>query len=303
MNRARFLKVLFQMVLILVGGGVRIGHAAARDTSWTAFHAGDNVEVDAVCGGMWQRVTILKIEPIAGEPNIEKVTVRKSDGDEWNFKGPGGYSPCMRPVSAAAAIAPVAGGQAQPLQGLYLRLEPTGTANAYVHYYFWKDGRLCVGLPKGGIDREPADFSEIQKQDKCGQYRVSGNRMSVKWQGDTAAHDEMLANLRVASFEMNGYATAKVGSFGSGQSLDGTFSATVVGTQMTKQQYVFHSDGTYQFTLQPVTSRDGPARNETGRYTLSANTLRLNGASGAKQMTAYPFPSSGLMIEGSVFSQ
>ena len=73
MNRARFLKVLFQMVLILVGGGVRIGHAAARDTSWTAFHAGDNVEVDAVCGGMWQRVTILKIEPIAGEITIDRV--------------------------------------------------------------------------------------------------------------------------------------------------------------------------------------------------------------------------------------
>lgn len=302
MNGARVSKVLIQSVLIL-GYGIRVGHAADRDTSWASFHVGDRVEVDAVCGGMWQPVTILKMEA-TGEANILKVTVRKSDGDEWTFKGPGGYSPCLR-MQRTAASAPVAaqGGAAQPLQGLYLRLESDGTAYQYVHYYFWKDGLLCVGLPKGGIDREPADFSKLQKQEKCGQYRVSGSRMSVRWQGDAAAHDETLTNVHPGGFEMNGYTTVKVGSFGSGQSIDGTFSATVVETQMTKQMYTFHADGTYQFTSKPVTSRDGTPRNENGRYSLFANTLRLNGTGGSRQMTAYPFPNKGMMIEGSVFSR
>jgi hypothetical protein len=110
------------------------------------IHVGDRVEVDVVCAGMWQPATILKIEPSAGEANVNKVTVRKSDGDQWTFKGPGGYAPCMRTVNSAATTpVTVAGGTAQPLQGLYLRLESTGTAYSYVHYYFWKDGRVCIG--------------------------------------------------------------------------------------------------------------------------------------------------------------
>jgi hypothetical protein len=92
---------------------------------------------------------------------------------------------------------------------------------------------FASGLPRGGIAREPAEFAEIQKQDKCGRYSISGNRMTVRWQGDAAAHEETLANFRSGSFEMNGYTTAKVGSFGCGQVLDGTYSATVVEAHMT----------------------------------------------------------------------
>lgn len=196
--------------------------------------------------------------------------------------------------------------QAQTLQGLYLQLQPVGTSLARVHYYFWKDGRVCLGLPSGGVGVEPADFATYQagvlkEKRECGQYSIAGNRMKLRWQTNPS-YEASFVNFKNDSFEMNQYSTAKVG-FTADQKLDGTYSATVVGDQMRSQVYVFHPDGTYQFSDKPVTSRDGAPGTGAGRYRVFGGTLELNGASGVVRKTAYPFPGGGINIEGTVFAK
>ena len=100
---------------------------------------------------------------------------------------------------------------------------------------------------------------------------------------------------------MNGYTTAKVAAFTPGHPVVGTYSATVIGNQMAKQTYVFHPDGSYQFSSRPVTSLDGAPRDYAGTYRFFGNTLQLTGAQGPDRLTAYPFPNGGIMIGGSVF--
>ncbi len=126
--------------------------------------------------------------------------------------------------------------------------------------------------------------------------------MSVQWQGDATPHDETLVNFRTTSFEMNGYTTAKMPSYGSGRLLNGSYSGTVIGNHFRKQTYTFQNDGTYQLNDQPVTSLDGAAKSDRGTYRLSNNTLELSGVSGKLRLTAYPFPSGGIMIENTIFS-
>jgi len=275
---------------------------AADAIDWSGFKVGDRVELDAACGGNWRRVTIESIGSDPYSAKARKFTIKREDGSDWTFSAPGIVAPCMRALSAAAAQPVQASGPAQPLQGLYLQLQPTGTAYAYIHYYFWKDGRFCEGLPIGGLDHEPADFNTLQQHQTCGHYRISGNHMSVQTQSDAKPHDVTLRNFRSGGFEMNGYATAKVASFQPNQHLAGTYSATVIGNLMTKQTYVFRPDGSYQFSSLPVTSRDGAPRNYAGTYRVVGNTLQLTGAQGPDRITAYPFPDGGIMIGGSVFS-
>jgi hypothetical protein len=199
----------------------------------------------------------------------------------------------------------IAAAEAQTLQGLYLQLQPIGTSYARVHYYFWKDGRICKGLPAGGIDQEPAAFApyqaSVQKQGgECGRYNITGKQMHL--QLPSLSYDASFVNFKDNSFEMNQYATAHVG-FVASQKFDGTYSATVVGEQMRSQTYAFHPDGTYQLSDKPVTSRDGAPVSSSGRYRVFGSTLELNGSSGAARMTAYPFPDGGLSIAGTVFSK
>lgn len=198
------------------------------------------------------------------------------------------------------------GARAQSLQGLYLQLQPLGTSYARVHYYFWKDGRVCKGLPAGGIDLEPAAFAAyetaVRKQSggECGRYSITGKRMHLQF--PSLSYDASFVNFKDNSFEMNQFATAHVG-FGAGEKLDGTYSATVVGDRMRSQTYAFHPDGTYQWTDKPVTSRDGAPARSSGRYRVFGSTLELSGASGDTRFTAYPFPNGGINISGTVFSK
>ena len=121
--------------------------------------------------------------------------------------------------------------------------------------------------------------------------------MTVQWEGE-AAHDERMVNVHGDSFELNQFATSKVGSYGSGKLLDGIYSATAVGDGMSTQTYTFHPDGTFQFTDKPIVGKSAP-RAETGNYKLAANTLQV----GARRLTALPFPGDKLMIEGTVFAK
>ena len=199
----------------------------------------------------------------------------------------------------------ITGAQAQRLQGLYLQLQPFGTSYQYVHYYFWNDGKICKGLPSGGIDQEPAAFAlyetAVRKQGgECGRYSITAKQMHLQLPSES--YDASFVNFKDNSFEMNQYATAHVG-FGVNMKLDGRYSATVVGDRMRSQTYTFHSDGSYQLSDKPVTSRDGAAASSAGTYRVFGSTLELTGASGTARLTAYPFPDGGLNIAGTVFSK
>ena len=183
--------------------------------------------------------------------------------------------------------------QGQTLQGLYLQLQPLGTGFARVHYYFWNDGRVCKGLPTGGIDSEPAAFAAYQtavlKQGgECGSYSISGKRMHLQFQS-SPGYDASFVNFKGNSFEMNQFTTAHVG-FPDSQKLDGTYSATVVGDRMRSQRFAFHPDGTYQFSDKPVTSRDGPPSSSAGNYRIFGGTLELTGSSRHYSSDRLPVP-------------
>lgn len=278
---------------------------------WPAFQVGQRVEIDVACGGTWLRATILTSGPDQYSKTATRYTAKFDRGDELSFSGPGIVAPCIRAMTpgATAPVAPFPGGPGQRLSGLYLQLQGIGTSYTHIHYYFWPDGRICQGLPSGGIDREPADFATIQQQEVCGQYRVAGTAMSIKWQGDPATHELRFANFQTDkvhgdSFEMNGYATAKVPTFAVNQRLNEPWYGFVdVGKQSRKQVYTFHADGTYQLDDQPVTSRDGAAKSESGTYRFIGNTLELARAAGISRITAYPFPNGGIKINDAVFSK
>ena len=202
---------------------------------------------------------------------------------------------------AGARAAAVAGSGSQPFQGLYLQTQWAGTAMQYVHYYFWHDGRICQVRPTGGLDREPADFAALQKQaiaegHACGTYALHGKSMTVAMNG-AAPYEASIINVQGDSFEMNQYATSKVPSYGSGKMIDGTYTGTIVGHNISKESYTFHSDGTFQYSSTPVMG--GIPRAETGKYKFSGNTLQLE----TRKLTAYPFPDGGINIEGTVYSK
>jgi hypothetical protein len=276
--------------------------AYAAKTPWPVLRVGQRVEIDSACSGTWLRATIVTEDPDKYSKTATRYSVKYDDGHEWVFSGPGIVAPCIRPLGASVStpVAPVAAGSG-PFQGLYLQLQAIGTAYSRVHYYFWHDGRFCKGLPSGGIDREPAEFAVVQRQETCGQYRVDGSSMSLLWQGDSKPYSVTLRNVRAESFEMNGYATVKMAAFAPGQRLNAAYTATVVGTHTRKQTYSFHQDGTYLLNDEPVTSSDGPPRSQAGSYRLIMNTLELTGT-GAERLTAYPFPGGGILIDNTVFS-
>ena len=118
--------------------------------------------------------------------------------------------------------------------------------------------------------------------------------------GKDAPYQASLANVHGDSFEMNQYTTAKVGNYGSGKSLNGTYTAsTYVGNDLYKFTYLFRVDGSYEFTREPVIR--GTPQHFAGTYRLYANTLSLTGSDKPKQ-TVYPFPDGNIMIEGGVYS-
>jgi len=213
--------------------------------------------------------------------------------------------PRLRLLSIASALT-ISAVQAQTLEGLYLQLQLAGSSFQHVHYYFWKDGRICRGLATGGIALEPADFGAYQtavqkQQGECGQYSISGKTMHLHWPAGRS-YDASFVNFKDGSFEMNQYTTAHV-AFNPGQKIDGTYSATVVGKQMRIQRYVFHTDRTYELSDKPVTSMDGQPKSAVGTYRVYGSTLELTGSSGVTRLTAYPFPDGGIDIEGTVFSK
>jgi hypothetical protein len=72
------------------------------------------------------------------------------------------------PVSSAPVL--------QALKGLYVEQRAVGANFAYAHYYFWSDGRYCLGLPSGGLDGDQADFSKLKLTQPCGQYRLANDQ-------------------------------------------------------------------------------------------------------------------------------
>jgi hypothetical protein len=282
---------------------VTLSSLFAAITPWPQFEVGQRVEIDGVCSGNWQRATILTAGQDPYSRAAKRYSAKFDDGHEWSFSGPGIVAPCIRAMSAAATapVKPLAGFSGPRLQGLYMQLQSVGTAYTYFHYYFWPDGRYCEGLPSGGIGSEPMDFDSVQKQKKCGQYRITGSHMSLRSQGDPAPHDVSLANVHGDSFEMNGYATAKMASFGAGQRLNAAYSGTLLGKQTRKQTYTFRNDGTFQLNDQPVTSLDGAPKSDRGTYRLSNNTLELTGTSGTLRLTVYPFQPGGIFVESTLF--
>lgn len=292
----RFLFILLASTLLISAAG------AAANIDWSAFRVGDRVELDEACSGTWRIVSIQSIGADVYSAKARSFMIRRADGSDWTFSAPGIVAPCMRPLSASAAMPVRASGPAQPLQGLYLQLQSSGTAYQYIYYYFWKDGRLCAGLPIGGLDREPVPFEQLQQKQTCGQYRVSGNRMTLRLQGEASAHDVSLGRVRADGFDMNGFSTSKLSGWTEQKRFEATYTASVVGDRMSRDVYVFHANGNYEFSSTPVTSRDGALRRYGGSYRFLGNTLELTGGPEPQRLTAAPFPNGGLMIGGTVFA-
>lgn len=192
------------------------------------------------------------------------------------------------------------------LQGLYLELRQVGGSQVPVHYYFWKDGRYCDGLPSGGLEREPADFAALQSQLPCGQYRLSAQVLSLSVNPFSPARELAWRRGPGGALSLNGNALSKVPVLPGPSALAGNWSAMVSTSQMSRQLYQFRADGAYQFTSSPVSSEDGSPARQAGAYKVLGNRIELSnapdgGASGIQNLTAYPFPGGGLMIEGTVF--
>jgi hypothetical protein len=204
--------------------------------------------------------------------------------------------------TTAAASPPVSSGT-QTLQGLFAEQRAVGANFAYAHYYFWPDGQYCLGLPVGGVDREPADFVALQRSQPCGQYRIAEGRLMLQPREGAALPTKALTKREGDRFLLDGNDTFKVPSLPSNQAIEGQYSALVVGSQMTRQTYLFRMDGTYQFTSTPMTSADGSPESYSGSYKFVGNTLQLTGAPPPSRLTAYPVKQGAMMIEGTVFAR
>jgi hypothetical protein len=91
------------LVLLSAVSNGFVGRAAAADgprgAGWAAFHVGDSMELDVVCSGDWEPVTLLRIGQSAGRTDHD-YTVRRRGGDEWTVRAPGIVAPCVRGGSA-----------------------------------------------------------------------------------------------------------------------------------------------------------------------------------------------------------
>lgn len=192
---------------------------------------------------------------------------------------------------------------AQTLQGLFVEQRPVGANFAYAHYYFWQDGQYCLGLPVGGLDREPADFAALQKTLACGSYRIADNRLMLQPKEGAALPAKALAKREGERFTLDGNETFKVQALPANQPIEGHYTAIIIGSQMVRQSYLFRMDGTYQFTSVPMTSADGSPASYSGRYKFVGNTLELSDAPVPNRLTAYPVKAGAIMIEGTVFAR
>ncbi len=191
----------------------------------------------------------------------------------------------------------------QTLQGLFVEQRAIGANFAYAHYYFWLDGHYCLGLPVGGLDREPADFSQLQKSQSCGQYRIAEDRLMLQPRLGPALPAKLLSKREGDRFLMDSNDTYKVPALPANQAIEGQYVALVTGSQMQRQSYLFRSDGTYQFTSVPMTSADGSPASYSGTYKLVGYTLQLTGAPAPSRLTVYPVKQGALMIEGTVYTR
>ena len=204
--------------------------------------------------------------------------------------------------TTALAVPPALSGT-HTLQGLFVEQRAVGANFAYAHYYFWQDGQYCLGLPVGGLDREPADFSVLQRTQPCGQYRITDGRMMLQPRDGVALPPKVLGKREGDRFLLDGNDTFKAPSLPTDQTMEGQYSALVVGSQMNRQTYLFRMDGTYQFTSTPMTSADGSPESYSGNYKLVGNSLQLTGAPPPSRLTAYPVKQGAIMIEGTVFAR
>jgi hypothetical protein len=207
-------------------------------------------------------------------------------------------------VSAAAqSVATAAPPSSQDLQGLFVEERISGTNVAYVHYFFWSDGRYCLGLPSGGLEGDSLDFDKVQRTQPCGQYRIANQQLALTPRDGSASQNKALTQREGNRFLLDGHQTYKAPALPASQALDGEYSAFVIGSQMARQSFVFRADGTYQFASVPVTSLDGSPVSYAGSYKLVGNTLQLTGESAPNRLTAYPVKPGAIMIEGTVFSR
>ncbi len=204
--------------------------------------------------------------------------------------------------TTAVAVPPASSGT-QTLQGLFVEQRAVGANFAYAHYYFWQDGQYCLGLPVGGLDREPVDFSVLQRTQPCGQYRITDGRLILQPRDGVALRPKVMSKREGDRFLLDGNDTFKAPSLPTNQTMEGQYSALVVGSQMNRQTYLFRMDGTYQFTSTPMTSADGSPESYSGNYKLVGNSLQLTGAPPPSRLTAYPVKQGAIMIEGTVFAR
>jgi hypothetical protein len=205
-------------------------------------------------------------------------------------------------ASAQTAASPAAT-STQTLQGLFVEQRPVGANFAYAHYYFWHDGQYCLGLPTGGLDREPADILALQKLMPCGRYRLADGRLILQPREGATLPAKIISKREGDRLVMDGNDTFKVQALPVNQTIEGQYSALVIGSQMNRQSYLFRMDGTYQFTSVPMTSADGSPTSYSGSYKFVGNTMELSGAPAPNRLTAYPVKSGAIMIEGTVFAR
>jgi hypothetical protein len=206
-------------------------------------------------------------------------------------------------LAFAQPAAAVPTGNTQTLQGLFVEERVTGANLTYAHYFFWSDGRYCFGLPSGGLEGDSLDFAQAQRTQPCGQYRIANQQLILTPRDGSAAQTKALSQRDGNRFLLDGHQTYKAPTLPANQALDGEYSAMVIGSQMTRQSFVFRADGTYQFASVPITSVDGSPVSYAGSYKLVGNTLQLTGASAPNRLTAYPVKAGAIMIEGTVFAR
>lgn len=103
-------------VIVCSAAGLR-AQAPLPGTEWARFRVGEHVEVDVVCSGSWNPVTVLRVEADPNHrPGFASYTVRRQDGTDWTFVAPGIVAPCGR---AAGGIAHERAALPAPPLGVY----------------------------------------------------------------------------------------------------------------------------------------------------------------------------------------